>query len=206
MATGIPSSAHDRRILAVLAATFFFISQSLALYLNSGLYRQPPSHLALAALTHYGGMAAFCLLLPWLARRGPKLGSAALLAPLPLLMLGCAAALFCSHVFFAGNNILAVLLGKSLGMGLFLAAALHVLFLSVRERRGFFLGLAIGAGELIWLVVLPGMNAALPAPSDMALFGYVHKLQAVFQAATGLLIAAAVAWRPAPAGADRRIQ
>ena len=168
MSTNLPPSAHDRRIPAVLAAAFFFISQSLALYLNSGLYRQPPSHLALAALAHYGGMAAFCLLLPRLTERGPKPGSPALLAPLPLLMLGCAVALFCSHVFFAGNNVVAVLLGKSLGMGLFLAAALHVFFLSVRENRGFFLGLAIGAGELIWLVVLAGMNAALPAPSDMA--------------------------------------
>ena len=199
MPTGLPSSAHDRRILAVLAAAFFFISQSLALYLNSGLYRQPPPHLLLAALAHYGGMAFFSLLLPRLAERGPKPGLPALLAPLPLLLLGCAAALFCSHVIFAGNNLLAVLLGKSLGMGLFLAAALHVFFLSVREHRGFFLGLAIGAGELIWLVVLPGMSAALPAPSDMALFGYVHKLQAVFQAVTGLLIASALAWRPATA-------
>lgn len=200
MSTGIPSSAHDRRILAVLATAFFFISQSLALYLNSGLYRQPPSHLALAAFTHYGGMALFSLLLPRLAQRGAKPGRPSLLSPLPLLMLGCAAALLCSHLFFAGNNVLAVLLGKSLGMGLFLAASLHVFFLSVREHRGFFLGLAIGAGELIWLVVLPGMSAALPAPSDMALFGYVHKLQAVFQAVTGFLIAAAVVWRPAPAG------
>ena len=165
MSTNAPPSAHDRRIPAVLAAAFFFISQSLALYLNSGLYRQPPSHLALAALAHYGGMAVSCLLLPWLAERGSKPG---LLAPLPLLMLACAAMLFCSHVFFAGNNVVLVLLGKSLGMGLFLAAALHVFFLSVRENRGFFLGLAIGAGELIWLVVLAGMNAALPAPSDMA--------------------------------------
>ena len=206
MTTGLPSSAHDRRILAVLAAAFFFISQSLALYLNSGLYRQPPPHLALAAVAHYGGMAVFSLLLPRLTQHGPKAGSPALFAPLPLLMLGCAAALFCSHVFFAGNNVLAVLLGKSLGMGLFLAAALHVFFLSVREHRGFFLGLAIGAGELIWLVVLPGMSAALPAPSDMALFGYVHKLQAVFQAVTGLLIASAMVWRPAPAGPDPRIR
>lgn len=168
MSTNAPPSAHDRRIPAVLAAAFFFISQSLALYLNSGLYRQPPSHLALAALAHYGGMAVSCLLLPWLAERGSKPDLPALLAPLPLLMLACAAMLFCSHVFFAGNNVVLVLLGKSLGMGLFLAAALHVFFLSVRENRGFFLGLAIGAGELIWLVVLAGMNAALPAPSDMA--------------------------------------
>ena len=204
--TGFSFPAHDRRILAVLAAAFFFVSQSLALYLYSGLHRQPPPHLALAALAHYGGVVVFSLVLPRLAQCGPKPDSSTLFAPLPLLMLACAVASFCSHVYFAGNSALAVLLGKSLGMGLFLAAALHVFFLSVREHRGFFLGLAIGAGELVWLAVLPGMSAALPAPSDTALFGYFHKLQAVFQAATGLLIAGAVAWRPASAGPDRRVR
>ena len=200
MPTNLPTFPPERRILSILAVAFFFIAQSQALYLTGGMERLPPLYTGLAALTHYGGMAAFSFFLPRLMKRGKGMDPPTLFAPVPLLVLGCAAALFCSHVFIAGNYVLVVLLGRSLGMGLFLAAALHVFFLSVRECRGFFLGLAFSAGELIWLVVLPGMNAALPASSDMVLFEHVHKIQAVFQAVTGVLIASAMVCRAAPAG------
>ena len=70
-------------------------------------------------------------------------------------------------------------------------------FLSIRDYCGFFLGLALGAGELVWLVVLPGMTLAVTAPSDPAFFIYVHKIQAIFQSAMGGLIVAALIWRAA---------
>lgn len=196
MPTNLPTSSPERRILSSLAVAFFFIAQSQAVYLTGGMYRLPPLSTGLAALMHYGGMAAFSFFLPRLMKRGEDMEPPALFAPLPLLVLCCAAALFCSHVFFAGNHVLVVLLGRSLGMGLFLTAALYVFFLSVREHRGFFLGLALSAGELIWLVVLPGMNAA--TPPDTALLEHVHKIQAVFQAVTGVLIVAAMVRRAPP--------
>ena len=192
-----PSSSHEQRILSILAVALFFIVQSLGIYLNSGMYRMPPLHTGLAALTHYGGMAVFALLLPRLAEHGRGTGLKALLAPVPLLLLICMAMVFCSHVFFAGSRVLVVILGRPACLGLFLAAALHVFFLSVREHRGLFLGLALGASELVWLVLLPGMSVEIPTSTDPAFFAYAHKIQAVFQTAMGGLIVAAMVWRTA---------
>gem|GEM_PF-5200833 len=186
---------QECRVFAVIALALLFISQNLGLYMTMA-YRLSQPQFALMAAVFYATILICALLLSLLPANGKVFSS------LPLILLACTALLFAGHIMAGVGGILAFGL-RSVMVGVFWIASLHAFFsLAPPGREGLLLGLAAAAGELIWIVVLPGMNIFSSA-ADPALSGHLHKIQMAVQCSSGLLLATAFAVRPTQTGDGR---
>ena len=184
---------QECRILSIFALGLFFVSQNLGIYMTT-VYRLPPEQVALVGGAHFGGVLVFAVLLATLAGRGNRV-------VVPLCLALCTLLIFVSHILHEQNGMLVFAL-RSAGVGVFWTGALHAFFLfAPLERRGLLLGLAVAAGELVWLVVLPGLNPGFPNAPGPELVGYAHKLQAVVQTIIGCALTMALAFGAARNGA-----
>ncbi|MDR1241764.1 MAG: helix-turn-helix transcriptional regulator [Deltaproteobacteria bacterium] len=191
---------QECRIFSILALVLFFISQSLGVYVAMS-YRLQQSGIFLFAAVYYAGTFGFAAVLSFLSPTRTRAGRG-LFAPLPLFLALCALLAFTGHLLGFRGYVFAFAF-RAVAMGVFALAAIHAFFLfAPPQRKGLLLGLAVASGELIWIVVLPVMNAGFSYDPNPALLGRLHMLQMTLQCSIGILLATAFAIRRDRALAD----
>ena len=195
----MPAARQEHSIFAVIALALLFIIQGLGLHMPTA-HGLTQAQMALLVAAFYAAILIGGLILPLLstpASRPVSGKTGGILSPLPLFLVTCTALLFAGHVIGPRGNVPAFCL-RSAMMGLLWVTGMHAFFLfAPPNRKGLLLGLAIAAGELIWIALLPGMhsplsNAAVSSPPD-----HLYRIQMVIQCVCGLLLAVAFALRPA---------
>ncbi|MDR2893605.1 MAG: LuxR family transcriptional regulator [Deltaproteobacteria bacterium] len=183
----------QKSTFSIIALALLFITQSLGLFLTV-VYRVPASTMLLIALVHFSAVLGFAFLLRPLSVKRSLAGSG-FLSPLPPFLALCVLLACAGHTLGHHGEFFALVL-RAIGFAGLAVTALYGFFLFVPpERKGICLGLAIAAGELVWLALLPGMNA-LSGESLPALSGQMHRLQMIVECAIGILLVVAFAVRP----------
>jgi len=180
---------QECRIFAILALGLLIVSQYLGYHMLTA-YRVEPVQIVLIASVYYPCALAFALLLSFLFNKGKGF-----FAPLPILLVFCTLVNFAGHLLGGQGAFFAFVL-KAVGFGAFVSASLYAFFLFAPQgRKGLILGLTFAVGELIWIVLLPGMNAAFPGVPNQEISSLLHKLQMPIQCTIGMLLATAFALR-----------
>ena len=187
---------QECRIFAILALGLLIVSQYLGYHMLMA-YRIEPVQIVLIASVYYPCALAFALLVSFLFNRGKGF-----FAPLPIVLAFCTLLNFAGHLLGSQGALFSFVL-KAVGFGAFVSASLYAFFLFAPPgRKGLILGLTFAAGELIWIVLLPAMNAALPDAPNPAISSLLHKLQMPIQCTIGMLLAATFSLGSAPAWRD----
>lgn len=192
------AARQECRIFSILALALFFISQTLGIYMTHS-YRVQQPWVLLNVAVYYASAFGFALFLFFLFPAKTRAGHA-LRSPVPLFLALCTVLAFTGHVLGLQGHIPAFFM-RAAAVGVFALAALHAFFLFAPPRhKGLLLGLAVAAGELVWLVVLPVMGADMPPGPNPVLIRHLHMIQMTLQCAIGILLTTAfVIWRKAQA-------
>ena len=150
-------------------------------------------------LAHMAGVFAVALGLSlYLRRRAARAAAGEKLRPariLPALLYAVAALCLVGPVLASSQSGLTwlSLVPPALSMCIFLPVGLYAFFATIpRARQGVQLGLAMAAGELVWLAVLPLLHLVLQGGNNPEPVLYIYKLLGVLMAGIGVCFAVSV--------------